>query len=132
MGAHSGAVFVGLGDVVGTDRDQSAVADFEFAMELHESFRLPAVLRAESLTQREDHRMLPLQIGQLPPFRGVVGEFVVGEDGARHDVGSHANFLGGCTVCSQVSMAGRRPSANQNRRSVEMFPARCQSKFRGG
>jgi hypothetical protein len=36
--------------------------------------------------------MLLLQIGQLPPFRGVVGEFVVGEDGA---VGSHANLLGG-------------------------------------
>src|SRR4051794_9783441 len=38
-----GAAFVGLGDVVGTDRDQSEVADFEFAMELHECFRLPAV-----------------------------------------------------------------------------------------
>jgi hypothetical protein len=38
--------------------------------------------------------MLPLQIGQLPPFHGVVEELVVGEDGARHDVGSHANLLG--------------------------------------
>jgi hypothetical protein len=29
---------------------------------LHDSFRLPAVLRAEpSATQHEDHRMLPLQ-----------------------------------------------------------------------
>jgi hypothetical protein len=133
VGAHSGAVFVGLGDVVGTDRDQSAVADFEFAMELHESFRLPAVLRLEpSATQHEDHRMLPLQIGQLPPFRGVVESSWSGKTAPGTMSNRMRISLVGCSVCSQVSMAGRRPSANQNRRSVEMSPARCQSRFRGG
>jgi hypothetical protein len=87
-------------------------------MELHESFRLPAVLRAEpSATQHEDHRMLPLQIGQLPPFRGVVGEFVVGEDGARHDVGSHANPLDGMQRL-QSSIDGWSPSVRESEPEV--------------
>ena len=33
--------------------------------------------------------MLSLQLRQLAPFRGMVGELVIGEDSAWNDVGSH-------------------------------------------
>jgi hypothetical protein len=33
--------------------------------------------------------MLPLQVGQLSSFRRMVGEFVVGESGTRHEIASH-------------------------------------------
>jgi hypothetical protein len=47
-------------------------------MELHESFRLPAVLRAEpSATQHEHHRMLPRMLPLQSPCKGQVRRFAV-------------------------------------------------------
>jgi hypothetical protein len=59
-------------------------------MEFKKPFRLSAVLGAESATaQHEHHRMLALQLGELPVFRRVIGKFVVGEDGPWNNVRSH-------------------------------------------
>jgi hypothetical protein len=82
VGANAGAVFIGLGDVVGADGDEAAIADLEFAMEFHKQFRLAAILRAETAAaEDENHGMWSLQLGELAMFAGVVGKFVVGEDG---------------------------------------------------
>ncbi len=74
MGTYSAAIFVRLGDIVGADRDKPAIGDLELTMELNKSFSLPAVLGAEtSAAEDENHGMWPLQFGELPAFRGVVG-----------------------------------------------------------
>jgi hypothetical protein len=63
VGADSGAVFVGLGDAVGADGDESTVAYLHLAMELDEELRLTAILGAEaSAAQDEHHRVLSLQL----------------------------------------------------------------------
>jgi hypothetical protein len=46
MGAHAAAVFVGLGDIVGADRDQPAIADLDLAMQ-YVVARLTAAARPE-------------------------------------------------------------------------------------
>jgi hypothetical protein len=59
-------------------------------MELNESFRLPAVLGAETAAAEDkNHWMLCLQFGELPAFRGVVGKLIVGEDSPWNNVRSH-------------------------------------------
>jgi hypothetical protein len=59
-------------------------------MELDKSFSLPAVLGAvPSAAEDENHRMLALQLGELPALRGVVGQFVVGEDSPWNNVRAH-------------------------------------------
>ena len=62
-------------------------------MELHQPFSLPAVLGAEtSAAEDENHWILPLQFGELPAFRGVVGKLIVGEDSPWNNVRSHKRF----------------------------------------
>jgi len=59
-------------------------------MELDKPLGLPAVLGAEtSVAEYENHRMLSLEFGELPVFRGVVGKLIVGEDGPGNNVRSH-------------------------------------------
>ena len=59
-------------------------------MELKKPLSLPAVLGAEtSAAEYEDHRILSLQLGELPALRGMVGKLIVGEDSPWNDVGSH-------------------------------------------
>ena len=41
VGTDSGAIFIRLGDVVGANRDQPAIADLELTMELNKPF-MPA------------------------------------------------------------------------------------------
>src|SRR5262249_4252098 len=90
MSADTAAIFIRLGDVVGADRDKAAITNFHLTMEFKKTFGLSAVLRAESApAEDEHHRMLALQLGELPVFRRVVGKFVVGENGPWNDVGSH-------------------------------------------
>src|SRR5262249_37071871 len=90
VSADSGTVFVGLGDVVGANRDEPAVGNFELAMEFHEQFRLAAVLGAEaSAAEDENHGMRSLQLGELAAPRGVIGKLVVGKNGAGNNVRSH-------------------------------------------
>jgi hypothetical protein len=90
VGTDAAAIFIRLRDVVGANRDQSAIADLNLTMELDKSFSLSAVLGAvPSATEDENHRMLALQFGKLPALRGVVGQFVVGEDSPWNNVSSH-------------------------------------------
>ena len=71
--ADSGTIFVRLRDVIGANRDQSAIANLEFPMELNQPLRLPAVLGSVSpATEDQDHGILSLQFGELPTFRGMV------------------------------------------------------------
>src|SRR5579863_2222514 len=61
VGANTGAILIRLSDIVGADRDQPAIGNFELAMELHQPFRLPAILGAEpSAAEHDNHRMLRL------------------------------------------------------------------------
>jgi hypothetical protein len=48
VGPHSVAEFVRLGDVVGTDRGQPAIADLELTMQFNKPFVLAAVLGAKT------------------------------------------------------------------------------------
>ena len=90
MSVQSTAIFIGLSDVVGADRDQPAIANLDLAMELNQPFRLPPVLGAEaSAAEDEDHGMRALQLGELAAFRSVIREFVVGKERAGNNIRSH-------------------------------------------
>jgi hypothetical protein len=72
--ADSCAIFIRLGDIVGADRDQPAIGNLEFTMELNQPFRLSAVLGSvTAAAEDEDHGVVSLQVGELPAFRGLVG-----------------------------------------------------------
>jgi hypothetical protein len=59
-------------------------------MQLDEEFCLAAVLGAKaSATEHEHQGMRTLELGELAAFRSVVGKFVVGKEGAGHNIGSH-------------------------------------------
>ena len=74
MRADTAAIFVGLHDVVGADRNQPAITNLHLAVKLDKSLSLPTILRAEAAAaQYDDHRILSLQLGELPAFRRVVG-----------------------------------------------------------
>src|SRR6266699_4342604 len=106
VGANAGAILIRLGDVVGANRDQPAIGNLQLTMECTKPFSLPAVLGAEtSATEDEDHRMLSLQFGELPAFRGVVGKLVVGEYSPWNNVGSHMkSSTVGCASPGCISM----------------------------
>ena len=90
MGADSCAIFIRLRDIVGADRDQPAIGNLEFTMELNQPFRLSAVLGSVAPTaEDEDHGVVSLQVGELPVFRGMVGKLIVGEDSPWNDVRAH-------------------------------------------
>jgi hypothetical protein len=90
VGADSGAIFIGLSDIVGADRGEPAIGNLKLTMELNQQFSLAAVLGAEtSAAEDENHGMLCLQFGELAAFRGVVGKFIVGEDSSWNNVSSH-------------------------------------------
>src|SRR5262249_38051105 len=87
------AIFIRLSDIVGADRDKSAIANLELTMKLNKPFGHPAILGAiTSAAEDQDHWILPLQFGELPALRGVVGKLVVGEDSPGNDVGPHVNY----------------------------------------
>jgi hypothetical protein len=121
--AYSAAIFVRLGDVVGADRDQPAIANLHLTMELQQTFGLPAVFWAEGAAAKDEHHgILPLQLGEFSMFRGMVAELIVGENGSGHHVGSHvkssimwARKLSGFTP-SQINhdVARRLRAANQH------------------
>jgi hypothetical protein len=59
-------------------------------MEFKNPFMLSAVLGAESAADEDEHhRVLALQLRELPAFRRVIGKFVVGENGPWNNVRSH-------------------------------------------
>jgi hypothetical protein len=90
VGTDPATIFVRLGDIVGADRNQPAVGNFELTMELNQSFRLPAVFGAETAAAKDkNHRMRSLLVGELSAFGRVVRKLVVGENGSRDDVRSH-------------------------------------------
>jgi hypothetical protein len=73
VAANSAAIFIRLSDIVGTDRDEPAIANLELTMKFNKPFSLPAILGTEtSAAEDENHWMLSLQFGELPAFRGVV------------------------------------------------------------
>ena len=53
--AYSAAIFVRLGDVVGADRDQPAIANPHLTMKLQQTFGLAAVLWAEGAAAKDEH-----------------------------------------------------------------------------
>jgi hypothetical protein len=94
VGIDSAAIFIGLRDIVGANRDQPTIGNFELTMELNKPLSLSTVLGTEtSAAEDENHRMLSLQFGELPAFRGVIGKFIVREDGTCNNVSSHRKSL---------------------------------------
>jgi hypothetical protein len=95
VGADPRAIFIRFGDIVGADRDQPAIRNLEFTMELNQPFRLPAVLGSVTPAAEDEHQgVLSLQFGELPVFRGVVGQLIVGEDSPGNNVRSHLKCSG--------------------------------------
>jgi hypothetical protein len=94
VGIDSAAIFIGLGDIVGANCDQPTIGNLELTMELNQAFRLSTVLGAETAAaEDENHRMLALQFGELPAFRGLVGYLIVREDSTWNNVSSHRKSL---------------------------------------
>src|SRR5271165_5668293 len=90
VSAHSGAIFIRQRDIVGANRDQPAIGNLEFTMQLNQPFSLPAVLGTEtSAAENQNHWMLPLKFGEPAVFRGVVGKLIVGEESSWNNVRSH-------------------------------------------
>jgi hypothetical protein len=59
-------------------------------MEFNKPFGLPTVLgTVSSATKDENHRILSLQVRELPPRPPVVGKLVIREVSPWNDVGSH-------------------------------------------
>jgi hypothetical protein len=110
VGTDPAAIFIRLSDIVGADRDKPAIGNLELTMEFNESFILPPLLGTEtSAAEDENHWMLSLQFGELPAFRGVVGELIVWEDGPWNDVGSHLKS----SIALYASVIGPRAVTNQ-------------------
>ena len=90
MRVDAGPVLVRRNQIVRADGDEAAIADLHLAMELNQALRLPAVFRAvSSAAEHHDHRVGSLQIGKLAALGRVIGQFVIGKNGARYDVCSH-------------------------------------------
>ena len=61
MGTSPGAIFIRLDDIVGADRDKSAVANLELTMKSDKPFVHPAILGAiTSAAEDQNHWVLPL------------------------------------------------------------------------
>ena len=105
VGTNPAATFIRLSDIVGADRDKSAITNLELPMKLDQPFGLPAVLGAITATAKyQNHWMLPLQFGELPTFRGMVGKLIVGEGSPRNDVGPHVTYsTAGCARPSCIA-----------------------------
>ena len=59
--AYSAAIFVRLGDIVGRDRDEPAIANLHLTMELQQASGLTAILRTEAAAAKyHHHRILSL------------------------------------------------------------------------
>jgi hypothetical protein len=116
VGANSTSKFIGLNDVVGSDRDQSAICNLELAVELNETLMLPPLLWAETAaTEYENHWVLPLEFRELPAFCGVVGKLIVGEDCAWNNVISHLRYFFLCDPSDGSAQKRRIASmANMN------------------
>ena len=76
---------------VGRDRDDLGVGDRDLGVEGGELEVLLVLLRAVvAASEREDQRILALQLAELAGDVGVVGQLVVRERAAGCDVGAHA------------------------------------------
>src|SRR5713101_6711013 len=58
VGADATPIFIRLGNIVGADCDEAAIANLELTMELNKPFSLPAVFGAEtSAAEDQNHRV---------------------------------------------------------------------------
>jgi len=90
VSTHARTVLIRNGDIVGAYRHETAISDFQLTMQLDEEFCLPAVLGAiTSAAEYKNHGMLTLQFRELTTFGRMVGELVVREERAGHNIGSH-------------------------------------------
>src|ERR1700688_1980134 len=55
VSSYSATIFVRLGDIVGADRDQPAIANLHLAMELQQTFCLTAIFWAEAAAAKDEH-----------------------------------------------------------------------------
>jgi hypothetical protein len=129
--AHSAAIFIGLGDIVGTDRDKAAIANLHLTMEVNQPFGLPAVLGAiPSPAEDQDHGMRTLQFGEFPVFSDVVRKLIVGEDRPWNDIWPHVKssrsqpILSGIfEVLAVIRKFGSRLSGATQCRAMGLVPS---------
>src|SRR4051794_33616316 len=95
---------------VGRDGRDLGVAHRDLRVERRELLVLLVLLRAVvPPREREDHRVVTLEVAEPAGYVGVVGQLVVGERRSGDDVGSHGRPLGGWVgVVSRGRAAGRR------------------------
>src|SRR6266851_2040989 len=90
MSADACAELIRRKHVVGTDRDQPAVADFHLAIQLDQTLGLAQILRTvSSPAKNQNHRIRTLQVRKLATFTGVIGQLIIGKYCASYDVRSH-------------------------------------------
>src|SRR5205807_2864345 len=76
--------------VVSGDRRDLGVGHGDLRVERGELLMLLVLLRAVmTAREREDQRIIALQRAELARRRGVIGQLVVGKNGAGHHVGTH-------------------------------------------
>jgi hypothetical protein len=90
VSTNAGTKLIRLRQVVGAHSDQPAMPNLHLTMKLNQSLRLPTVFRAEPTSAQHQHqRMRPLQLGELPTLRSVIGQFIVRKYRSRHNIRSH-------------------------------------------
>src|SRR6266481_7866371 len=97
-------------------------------MQLKSSFRLPPILRAVASTaENEHHRILSLQLGELPSLCSVVGKLVVGEHSPRNNVRSHIKPL---FLLEYATLSVKNPQSLAPTRRFHLRPYPMQNDLR--
>ena len=149
LGADRRAELLDRVMVVGRDRGDLGVGHGDLRVERGELQMLLVLLRAVvAAREREDQRVVALQLAELARRVRVVGQLVVGKRAAGHDVGTHRrDSFGGCrseqvfphrslpegvtrparslgiSACPLMQIAGARSCARPSRRSLRSTTA---------
>ena len=122
MRPYPAAIFDRLGDIVGADGDQPAIADLHLTMELQQTFCLTAIFWAEGAAAKDKHhRMLSLQFGEFAMLGGMVSQFIVGKNSPGYDVGSHVKS----STCERAS-----DQASCGHKSITTSPSGCEQQIK--
>ena len=90
LGADRGTELLAGVVLVGRDRDDLRVGDRDLGIERRQLEVLLVLLRAEvAARERQDQRIVSLELAEPARRARVVGQLVVGEHAARRDVGAH-------------------------------------------
>jgi len=119
--AHLIAELVGLQDVVGGDRDDLGVHHGDLRVVRGQLQVLLVILGAEAAAgEQQNHRVDTLQLAQPPPGPGVIGQLVVGECPAGHDIGAHGLLLLEGDICHRGLLVPVQPGEPDDHGSLRV------------